>query len=200
MLFYYVSLSSSSYSLSSSRHTQQIWCLKTKCIFNEWICPQSNYISTALSRPNMADNPQGGAGLTGLLPWEQRSLPPSLSLTLSASVGRTHTHRVTCTLIHTQYYSGIFLALWSVLRWREAGNTERRRRGHSTSVLDGEYWLTGYCLFTYCVLKQKSALYYGCMGTAVCGLALLQDGGTCHMFFSLFSCVFFLLSSWKLSS
>lgn len=84
--------------------------------------------------------------------------PPSRSLCLplwDTHIHReTRTHSVTRTLVHTQYYSGICLALWSALRWLEAGSTVRSEGGHSTSVLDGECRLTGYCLFTCCILKQ----------------------------------------------
>lgn len=115
--------------------------------------------------------------------------PPSLSLCLplwDTHIHReTRTHRVTHTLVHTQYYSGICLALWSALRWLEAGSTVRSEGGHSTSVLDGECRLTGYCLFTCCILEQICSPLWT-LETAVCWLAGLQEEGMYHVW------VFFL--------
>lgn len=87
------------------------------------------------------------------------AFPPSLPFSLSASVGHTHTHRDT----HTQ--SHMHTRTYTVLQWNLPGFVIRapltggrkhreERRGHSTSVLDGECRLAGYCLFTYCILKQ----------------------------------------------
>lgn len=165
------------------------------------MCPQSNYITTALSWPNMADNPQGGAGLTGLLPWEQRSLPP-LPPFLSVCLCGTHTY--TQSHMHTRTYT---VLQWNlpgfVIRAPLTGGRKHReeRRGHSTSVLDGECRLAGYCLFTYCILKQIcSPLWtYG-----NCSLLASRAAGRRYVphvcFFPSFSCGFIPLSSWKLSS
>lgn len=134
------------------------------------------------------------------------AFPPSLPFSLSASVGHTHTHRDT----HTQ--SHMHTRTYTVLQWNLPGFVIRapltggrkhreERRGHSTSVLDGECRLAGYCLFTYCILKQIcSPLWtYG-----NCSLLASRAAGRRYVphvcFFSSFSCGFIPLSSWKLSS
>lgn len=124
---------------------------------------------------------------------EEPSPPPSLSLCLPLWDTHIHTetrtHRVTCTLVHTQYYSGICLALWSALRWLEAGSTERSE-GDTPHLfwMVSAGWPVIVCLHTASL--SKSAPHYGRMETAVCWLAVLQEEGMCHM--CVFLLVFFL--------
>lgn len=99
-------------------------------------------------------------------------LPPRLSLRLSLM----HTHTLSLlsvclllSLLHThihthrvQYYSGICLCFRissTDSKTKTKKKTRRERRGHSTSVLDGESLLTGYvCL--HAASFGKSAFHY----------------------------------------
>lgn len=128
---------------------------------------------------------------------EEPSPPPSLSLCLPLWDTHIHTetrtHRVTCTLVRTQYYSGICLALWSALCWLEAGSTERSE-GDTPHLfwMVSAGWPVIVCLHPASL--TKSAPHYGCMETAVCWQAVLQEQGMFHMcgFFYFYLMVFFL--------
>lgn len=160
--------------------------VKIKCFFSEWMCPRSNYITTALSWPNMADNSQGGAGLTGLLPWEQRSLSP-LPPFLSVCLCGTHIHRETrahtVSQAHSYTHSVTVESAWlcdpryadwkQEARWGAKGDTP-----HLFWMVSAG-WPVIVCLFAASL--SKSAPHYARMVTAVGWLAVLEEEGMCHM-------------------
>ena len=177
--------------------------------------PRSNYTSTALSRPNMADDRKGVTGLTGLLPWQQRSHPPpplsvslslmhththtlSLSLCLSASVVHTHTHTHTHTYTVLQWNPPCF-EIRALLQ--EAGKKYRKQSQEHRGTLHicfGWWVPADRLLFVYMLHPLTNLLineiHHGGFKSLLLAAGSAAGWERCHMVCFPSSCLYFIIS------